>query len=1105
MKQLYRWGRRALLLALAVLLAAPAVRAFAATAEASASDAPAGVTAEGYSYRAVKVAWQKPAGAARCRVYRYDAAANRYVAEGESAYDNYIVYGLTPGATYRFQVTALYTQNGQTVESAASAAVSAVPGGGVLNAVSQSAPVPMFTVVDDDTRDPYSVKLFHDVCEANGVRGCYAVVTSTFGTAGTDGCATMLDQFRAYEADGFDMLLHAQSHDSRFLLKNRTDGWNGHTAAETAALAAASIENGLADMTAAGLGSPAYWVAPMGVHDAAITAAARNAGVECLLSVANKSYVTKTPSKSGYNRMYIPRVELYGTDGAYDPVKKNGQTGRHNSDRIWNTAADVRAQIDAAAANGAWVIICTHVYESEWYLPRVTLKKTGAGYTAEAFGAGLTAVWTGPAAVPLTADAYTFIFDKRGGVTGWYFENGDAPLALADYGVSLTGMPVYRQTDPAATDPDRSAFFADRFAGIVSYAKEKGLTNVTFSEGYAAWSAIYDAQERADTCHRLTAAAGAAPTCTAPGEEAHYVCTVCGDRFADPEGHVLRADESLARPIDPLAHRDENEDRTCDLCGASLCEQLRAENVTLYAASVYYNGKLRTPSVTVKNQNGEKLTRGVDYDVRVPDGRTQPGLYRYEIVGKGAYAGTVTKEFAILSSDFGKNTGLRAQLQGDGVLLTWNTDPYATQYSVYRFEESAGDFKWIGQAKRGAYAVTDLFPGIAHRFCVRAVRVMDGTKIYGPFSEEVSATPAQGALPQNLKAAAEENAVRLTWTAVYGANLYSVYRMDSAQGEPYWIGETAGTSYSADDLAAGQKVWFRVRPVFTDDAGNRYAQFSAAVAATPKLPVPKQFTAAAGANQVTLNWTAVPEATQYSVYRYDAAKNDYVWIAQATANTYTVQNLPAGTAASFKICAIRVSGSQKLYGARTNAVQATPTPGLVRDFRATAGENRAVLTWKAVNGANLYSVYQLKDGTYKWIGESGSTSYAAENLPAGETAYFRVRAVCVTAGKTYYGALCNPDYATPKLGQPKNLTVRAGAAETVLTWTAVPGASLYSVYQYKTEKNEYVWVGQSRTASYRTAGAVAGQTVSYRVRAVILREGGNVYGALCPAATAQAG
>ena len=76
-------------------------------------------------------------------------------------------------------------------------------------------------------------------------------------------------------------------------------------------------------------------------------------------------------------------------------------------------------------------------------------------------------------------------------------------------------------------------------------------------------------------------------------------------------------------------------------------EALSASNITVYASSVEYNGKVRTPAIIVKNSAGVKLTEGTDYTVTVPSGRQYPGTYVYKITGIGNYTGTVNKNFVI--------------------------------------------------------------------------------------------------------------------------------------------------------------------------------------------------------------------------------------------------------------------------------------------------------------------------------------------------------------------------------------------------------------------------------------------------------------------------
>ncbi len=69
--------------------------------------------------------------------------------------------------------------------------------------------------------------------------------------------------------------------------------------------------------------------------------------------------------------------------------------------------------------------------------------------------------------------------------------------------------------------------------------------------------------------------------------------------------------------------------------------------ITLSKEDYTYNGKTRTPSVTVTDNNGNVLRNNVDYNVIYSNGRKNIGKYKVTIKFKGNYSGTVTKYFTI--------------------------------------------------------------------------------------------------------------------------------------------------------------------------------------------------------------------------------------------------------------------------------------------------------------------------------------------------------------------------------------------------------------------------------------------------------------------------
>ena len=73
----------------------------------------------------------------------------------------------------------------------------------------------------------------------------------------------------------------------------------------------------------------------------------------------------------------------------------------------------------------------------------------------------------------------------------------------------------------------------------------------------------------------------------------------------------------------------------------------KVSNVKLSSTSYTYNGKTKTPSVTVKDNKGRKLKNGTDYTVKYSSGRKNVGRYAVKVSFKGNYSGTVKKTFKI--------------------------------------------------------------------------------------------------------------------------------------------------------------------------------------------------------------------------------------------------------------------------------------------------------------------------------------------------------------------------------------------------------------------------------------------------------------------------
>ncbi len=70
-------------------------------------------------------------------------------------------------------------------------------------------------------------------------------------------------------------------------------------------------------------------------------------------------------------------------------------------------------------------------------------------------------------------------------------------------------------------------------------------------------------------------------------------------------------------------------------------------SVTLSKNAAYYNGKVHTPTVTVTDAQGVKLTQNTDYTVTYPAGRKKAGNYNIKVTMKGKYKGTKTLVYKV--------------------------------------------------------------------------------------------------------------------------------------------------------------------------------------------------------------------------------------------------------------------------------------------------------------------------------------------------------------------------------------------------------------------------------------------------------------------------
>ena len=121
----------------------------------------------------------------------------------------------------------------------------------------------------------------------------------------------------------------------------------------------------------------------------------------------------------------------------------------------------------------------------------------------------------------------------------------------------------------------------------------------------------------------------------------------------------------------------------CSVCGKNLSETVikKASDIRLSTTSYIYDGKAKTPSVSVKDSAGKTLKMNTDYTVTYATGRKNVGNYSVTIKLKGNYGGTVKKTFTIQP----KSTSISKLIPGSKKLtIKWKKQ--ATQTTGYQIQ-----------------------------------------------------------------------------------------------------------------------------------------------------------------------------------------------------------------------------------------------------------------------------------------------------------------------------------------------------------------------------------------------------------------------------------
>ena len=196
---------------------------------------------------------------------------------------------------------------------------------------------PLFTLIDDDTRNYNQVNDFYTICNDTGIKGTSSVITKYLTER--EGVKTRL---AAGEREGHQAVLHCYDQDACPNTHwQHPEDYTGYTEIITD-----NVVQGIQDMISNGFIHWNTWVTPGGTRNPLMYEIARSFGLKCTVSINQNDYLDYD---NHWTRWGMPRMELYPNDTDHAEG---------------NTLAGIKANIDKCVSDNGWLIVGIHVFQS---------------------------------------------------------------------------------------------------------------------------------------------------------------------------------------------------------------------------------------------------------------------------------------------------------------------------------------------------------------------------------------------------------------------------------------------------------------------------------------------------------------------------------------------------------------------------------------------------------------------------------------------------------------------------------------------------------------------------------------------------------------------
>lgn len=498
-----------------------------------------------------------------------------------------------------------------------------------------------------------------------------------------------------------------------------------------------------------------------------------------------------------------------------------------------------------------------------------------------------------------------------------------------------------------------------------------------------------------------------------------------------------------------------------------------------YEVYTYANGKCDYSSAKEVKDTKYQLTglqAGQVYQYVVCPYKTVEGFRVY-----GASSDVVEVE-----TKLGNSTIQAAVAAYNQIKVNWAQTAQADGYELYRNDQLYKTVNGISNC----YLVDTVACGTTYNYKVRPFRNVNGKKVYGEFSTQVSAVTSLPATSMNKVTAVDYKTLDVSWNQGTGATGYELYRSTSSNSGFALVKDiTNGNTltYRDNGLNIGTTYYYKVKAYRTENGKKVYAPESGVISATVTLGTVTGLKATPTAyNRIELTWNKMSYATGYELYYSTSPNGNYKFLKKLGKNSvkFRWSKAQCGVTYYFQIRPIQKVKKVINYGSFSQTASAMTTIGAPTKVQVSKVTYDSItLKWKAPKGAKQYKIYtsDSKDGTYKYLMTTKKKSLTFKNLATGKTYYYKVSAV----RDSYESPLSGIVSGTPSIGKLSGLKVNSlSSTELQISWKKLKGAEKYVILRSTSANGTYTEVGTTNKTSYTDKNLANSTTYYYKVYAM---------------------